>query len=70
MKGAFEGKIRMAIRNTCPFCGVSRLLGVDTADFDNWQAGMLVQDAFPSASADDREFLMTGICNDCFPKED
>jgi hypothetical protein len=28
-----------------------------------WQTGSLVQDAFPSLSAGEREFLMTG-CND------
>ncbi len=26
-----------------------------------WKAGALIQDAFPTLSADDREFIMTGI---------
>ena len=31
------------------------------AALNRWQAGTLVQVAFPSLSADHREFLMTGI---------
>ena len=26
-----------------------------------WRAGVVIQNAFPNASADDREFLITGI---------
>jgi hypothetical protein len=26
-----------------------------------WQSGMLIQDAFPMLSADEREFIKTGI---------
>jgi len=28
--------------------------------FAKWQDGMLIQDAFPTLSADQREFIMTG----------
>ncbi len=29
--------------------------------YDDWKAGMLIQDAMPQLSAEEREFLMTGI---------
>ena len=29
-----------------------------------WNDGMLIQDAFPGLSAEDREFIMTGITPD------
>lgn len=31
------------------------------AGVDAWRAGTLIQDAFPTLSADDREFIKTGI---------
>jgi hypothetical protein len=32
--------------------------------FDAWENGMLIQHAFPQLSADEREFLMTGLMPD------
>ena len=29
--------------------------------YDDWKAGQLIQDAMPQLSAEEREFLMTGI---------
>ena len=31
-----------------------------------YEAGMRMQDAFPSFTADEREFIMTGICPTCW----
>jgi hypothetical protein len=43
----------------------SMLLGIDLPDFvhdfEVWQSGALIQDAFPELSADAREFIKTGI---------
>ena len=43
----------------------SMLLGIDLPDFihdfQSWQSGALIQDAFPELSADAREFIKTGI---------
>jgi hypothetical protein len=43
----------------------SMLLGIDLPDFihdfEAWQSGALIQDAFPELSADAREFIKTGI---------
>jgi len=46
-----------------PFTGKmnTRDIPVTQAQLNAWQNGMLIQRAMPNLSADDREFLMTGI---------
>lgn len=39
----------------------AREIDVTNEQIDQWQQGMLVQDAMPHLSADEREFIMTGI---------
>ena len=39
----------------------TRTIKMDAADYMAWCSGALIQDAMPYLSADDREFLMTGI---------
>ena len=34
---------------------------VTQSQIDDWESGTLIQDAMPNVSADDREFLMTGV---------
>lgn len=34
---------------------------VTEKQLENWQCGMLIQDAMPNLTPDQREFLMTGI---------
>jgi hypothetical protein len=36
-------------------------LPVTLDQFSAWRAGMLAQDAFPNLSADDREFIISGL---------
>lgn len=52
----------------CPFCGNSFVLSVDEDDYLAWRGGMLVQDAFPYLSAEERELLISGICPECWEK--
>ncbi len=39
---------------------------VNLEDFHRWQDGMLIQDALPYLSADEREILLSRICGPCF----
>jgi hypothetical protein len=39
----------------------TREIDVTQSQLDRWKAGELIQNVMPSISADDREFLMTGI---------
>ncbi len=52
----------------CPFCGRGNEVEVNEADYWDWDDGMLVQDAFPYLSADEREMLISGICPSCWEK--
>lgn len=52
----------------CPYCKTLRELVVPASAYEAWRSGTFIQDAFPMLSADDREFLMTGICPPCWDK--
>lgn len=62
---------RMTVGCVCPFCHKRQEVEVDTYKYILWNAGgLLIQDAFPELSPSERELLMTGICNKCWPSED
>jgi hypothetical protein len=53
----------MLVTRTSPFSHKTntREIDVTQAQLDLWDGGVLIQNAMPHLSADDREFLMTGI---------
>jgi len=53
----------MKITRTSMFTGVTRTLDlpVTQEQLDSWESGTLIQEAMPQLSADDREFVMTGV---------
>jgi len=51
---------------TCPQCGKEQSLQVNYEEYQNWRDGMLIQRAFKSLTAGQREILMTGICEPCW----
>lgn len=59
---------KVTIKVKCPKCGKTYYLHVYPEDWKNYQEGMLVQDAFPYLSADERELLLSKICPDCWDK--
>ncbi len=50
----------------CKRC--SRLIAVEVPEqgFAQWQSGMLIQDAMPDVSVNDRELLTSHTCKACF----
>lgn len=58
----------------CYSCGISQSVQVDADAFEKFKRGMFAQNCFPSLSAAEREFLISGICSTCwdkmFPSED
>ena len=58
----------MKIEKQCPHCKHYHFVIVQDVDYQRWQSGTLVQDAFPNLNADEREILMTGICGPCWEK--
>jgi hypothetical protein len=53
----------MLIQKEHGLTGTVRTLELDITveQFENWQNGMLIQDAMPNLTADEREFLITGL---------
>jgi hypothetical protein len=53
----------MLISRKSPFSGKvnSMDLPITESQLERWQAGEMIQNVFPRLTADEREFLMTGI---------
>lgn len=53
----------MIVTRNHPFTGEinSREIAVTHEQLEAWETGMCIQNAMPDVSADDREFIMTGI---------
>ena len=53
----------MKITKTSPFSGNTNVMEIDVTQeqIALWQSGTLIQNAMPNLSADEREFIMTGI---------
>lgn len=56
----------MLIERYSPFTGEihSLEIAVTQEQLDNWRSGMLIQKAMPNLSANEREFILTGILPD------
>jgi len=56
----------MQITRRNPFTGehITWNIAVTSEQLHNWKQGMLIQDAMPDLTADEREFIMTGITPD------
>lgn len=55
----------MTFEGRCPFCGKKVEVEVEESQYIAWLNGALVQDAFPTMSATNREILLTGMCPKC-----
>ena len=53
---------------TCVECGKTKTVVVPAREMSKYECGFLMQDAMLSVSANDREFLLSGICGRCFDK--
>jgi hypothetical protein len=53
----------MKITKTSPFSGNTNVMEIDVTQeqIALWESGTLIQNAMPNLSADEREFIMTGI---------
>lgn len=56
----------MLITRKSPISGIERTLEIPVTqeELDNWEGGMLAQEAFPNLTAEHREFIMTGVTPD------
>lgn len=58
----------MEVTNTCPFCHIPHTLEIDVEpeQLTMWENGMLIQEAMPHLTVDEREHIKTGICSSCW----
>lgn len=58
----------------CRRCSRNVKMIVDMMDIAKWQNGMLIQNALPYLTADEREMFISGTCSVCwdemFPESD
>ena len=53
----------MLIEQESPFSGNKNVMDIDVTEeqIASWQGGQLIQEAMPNLSANEREFIKTGI---------
>lgn len=58
----------MKIQIPCVECGTVEVILVDEKDHADWQAGKMIQHAFPPPylTASQREIMISGMCGGCF----
>ncbi len=56
----------MILNTQCPYCGRKSIIQVNDNEYKKWKSGTLIQNAFPNFTPDQREQIMTGICNVCW----
>ena len=52
----------------CIQCGHTHVFRVPRNQFEAWERGTLIQDAFPELTPGQREILISKVCGDCFDK--
>lgn len=58
----------MRFDGPCVECGKPQSVRVDAEAAIRFRDGGFAQDCFPGLSADEREFLISGICGECWDK--
>lgn len=58
----------MKIKKRCPFCANVTELEVDDKAMQKYEAGALVQHAFPMLAPMQRDVILNGTCYDCSEK--
>ena len=59
-------EIKTLFHTDCTKCNRRFHLEAFESDFDAWQGGKLIQNAFPYLDANERELIKSHICGDCF----
>ena len=59
-------ELKIDVVAICHCCGTTKTYLLPAAKVLAWRGGMLIQDAFPDMSVDDREFLISGTCPACW----
>ena len=57
----------ITIEKKCPKCSekIAKTLSVPLSAYENWINGTLIQHAMPYLTTDEREWMITGYCEQC-----
>lgn len=55
----------ITIAKQCPFCGKEYTFEVPAEGYYEYRMGSLIQNAFPTLSPTEREYLVSGLCDTC-----
>lgn len=56
------------VERICPFCGEKMALWINEDEYQAWESGVPSQTAFPNLDEGEREFIISGICENCWEK--
>jgi hypothetical protein len=56
----------MTIATVCPKCRKEQEIEVDANAYASWLGGVMIQNAFPDLTSDEREQLQTGYHKTCW----
>ena len=60
--------MKINVEIICPFCGAEHSVEVDSAQFEAWKNGELIQNVMPNLTPTEREQLISGLCPKCQAK--
>jgi hypothetical protein len=66
LKVVQRDKEYVTIVATCSQCRCVEEFELNTALWDRWQSGELIQRVWPTMNPDMRELLISGVCGVCF----
>lgn len=61
-------KAQTVVIRDCPWCGKTQSIAVESEEWDVYQLGALVQEAFPDRNPSERRILVSGICDSCWER--
>lgn len=54
-----------SVAKVCPRCGQITWVGVPVENYEAWQMGVNIQEAWPEGSTTEHETLISGFCPAC-----
>lgn len=61
-------KAQTTIVRDCTWCDKTQSITVESEEWDVYQLGALVREAFPDLNPSEREVLVSGICDSCWER--
>lgn len=61
-------KAQTVVIRDCPWCDKTQSITVESEEWDVYQLGALVQEAFPYLNRSQRRILVSGICDSCWER--